>query len=516
MHKDCGQCGSGFEIADEDKAFFVKVSPEFNGKKYEILPPTLCPDCRQQRRLVLRNERNFYKRKCDLTGKDMISVYSPDFKGKVYSQSAFWSDDWDGRDYGRDFDFDRPFFEQYNELSLEAPRVCLVNFSNENSRYNNHAAFNKNCYMCMNTGWSEDCLHSSNYNLYNKNCVDCLAIQNCELCYFCTDTRKSFSSMFLYECENLSDCFYCYDCQSCQDCFGCWNLRHKKYCLYNKQLTKEEYEAQVPKMKGKTWAENISEFEKFKRNMREDAIHKNVMMEKSTESSGDHIWNSKKVKDSYYVFGSEDSKYCYDAGNLKDCYDAYEPFKGELEYETHACNMGYQYIVGSKCYENDNLYYSQYCWNSSNVFGCIGLKKQKYCVMNKQYTKEAYEELVPRIIEHMIGTGEWGEFFPTKNSPFAYEETVANDYYPQGGSSDIGEKPFNIVSAEKKFYEKMGLPEPELHPDERFKMRMDLRNTRKLRKTECGDCGCEVETTYPEGKVKKIYCEECYNKAIYG
>jgi hypothetical protein len=30
----------------------------------------------------------------------------------------------------------------------------------------------------------------------------------------------------------------------------------------------------------------------------------------------------------------------------------------------------------------------------------------------------------------MKQTGEWGEFFDTSLSPFGYNETVANEYYP--------------------------------------------------------------------------------------
>jgi hypothetical protein len=39
--------------------------------------------------------------------------------------------------------------------------------------------------------------------------------------------------------------------------------------------------------------------------------------------------------------------------------------------------------------------------NSSNLFGCIGLRGKEYCILNKQYTKEEYEALVPKIIEKM-------------------------------------------------------------------------------------------------------------------
>jgi hypothetical protein len=30
----------------------------------------------------------------------------------------------------------------------------------------------------------------------------------------------------------------------------------------------------------------------------------------------------------------------------------------------------------------------------------------------------------------MMKTGEWGEFFPSSLSPFGYNETVANEYFP--------------------------------------------------------------------------------------
>lgn len=40
-----------------------------------------------------------YKRKCDLSGKEIISVYSPDKPYPVYDQKVWWSDDWDSTNY---------------------------------------------------------------------------------------------------------------------------------------------------------------------------------------------------------------------------------------------------------------------------------------------------------------------------------------------------------------------------------------------------------------------------------
>ena len=65
--KTCAISGQEFPIYKSDRDFYDKISPTFNGKKYQIPTPTLCPEERQRRRLLFRNERKLYKRKCDAT-----------------------------------------------------------------------------------------------------------------------------------------------------------------------------------------------------------------------------------------------------------------------------------------------------------------------------------------------------------------------------------------------------------------------------------------------------------------
>lgn len=540
MQKTCGNCRIIFEIDDVDLAFYEKVSPIFDGKKSLIGPPSWCPDCRQMRRLTYRNERNFYKRKCDLTGESIISVYPGDFEGKVFSHEAFYGDEWSPLDYGRDFDFSRGFFEQFLELSLDGPRLCTVNMSSENCTYTNHCAYNKNCYMCINVGYSEDLLYTTNYCLNNKDCVDCLAIFYCERCYFCVSVARSQFCTFLYVCSGLDNCHFCFDCRHCSDCFGCWNLRQKKYCIFNKQYSKEEYEQKLVELMPKTWAQQVEMFEKWKVLMRDEAVHKCLYHEQCINSTGDYLDNCKNVQDSFYTFMAEDCRYCYDAGKLKDCYDATEPFNEELHYELQASFNGYHNIFSVKNLEAKNTIYCQYCIHSQDCFGCAGMNGGQYRIFNKQYTKTEYEELVPRIIEHMRETGEWGEFFSVKDSPYAYNETVAHDYYPRKKEEVLGKgwkwreeeehqeeatlgevlkcevsgRLYRLVKAEKDFYQKMELPIPQRHFDERFKMRMSLRNPRKIRNGVCGKCGCKIETTCLE-EIKKIYCEKCYLESVY-
>jgi len=56
----------------------------------KIPTPTLCPEERQRRRLAFRNERKLYKRKCDATKKDIISLYQNDSPYIVYDHTVWW------------------------------------------------------------------------------------------------------------------------------------------------------------------------------------------------------------------------------------------------------------------------------------------------------------------------------------------------------------------------------------------------------------------------------------------
>ncbi len=86
-----------------------------------------------------------------------------------------------------------------------------------------------------------------------------------------------------------------------------------------------------------------------------------------------------------------------------------------------------------------HLEYSFSCVGSSNLFGCVGLRKKEYCILNKQYTKEEYEALRAKIIQQMNDMPyvdkkgrvyKYGEFFPIELSPYGYNTDMNNDQFP--------------------------------------------------------------------------------------
>ncbi|EKD44679.1 MAG: hypothetical protein ACD_71C00046G0002 [uncultured bacterium (gcode 4)] len=154
------------------------------GQKFEIQTPTMCPECRKIQRLAWRNEKNIFKRKCDATGKDIIAIFPPDSPFKIYDEKVWNSDIWDAKEYGRDFDFNRSFFEQFSELLLQVPIASKASALCENSDYCNACTSLKNCYLAFSANNSEDTSYSVDIVRANS-CIDCFGIIDSENCYEC-------------------------------------------------------------------------------------------------------------------------------------------------------------------------------------------------------------------------------------------------------------------------------------------------------------------------------------------
>jgi hypothetical protein len=549
--KNCAQCKSQFEITAEDRRFYESVSPEFNGKKYLIPEPTLCPDCRHQRRLAFRNERNLYHRKSDMSGKQMVAMYSPDKPYKVYTQEEWWSDAWDARDYGMEFDFSRPFFEQFNELFLKVPRIALINKEHENSEYCNFAIGNKNSYLMFGCANCQDSFYCSRV-LDSKDLIDCMNVIGSEICYECVDCEKCYNSKWLQACSICHDCEFGFDLRNCRHCFACVGLRGEEYCIGNVQMPKDEYMKTLNSLR-KNPANILRRFQEHKKQL----IRKSYNGQNTENSTGDNIFNAKNCYSCFSVNTIEDCKYICDATHMRSSYDVNNDDHSELVYEVIGSETNYHCIFHDICWFGSEIMYSSLCFHSKNLFGCVGLRKNEYCILNRKYTKPEYEKLVPKIIEHMKKTGEWGEFFPASISPFGYNETLAADYFPLAkteaeklewkwyedteselykGSvykipADIKDvddeitksilicektkKPYKIIPQELEFCREHGIPIPRQCPDERHRVRMNLRNPRKLFSRACAKCGTGIQTTYSSDRPEKVYCEKCYLKEVY-
>ncbi|MFH1253502.1 MAG: hypothetical protein V1664_04205 [Candidatus Uhrbacteria bacterium] len=68
-------------------------------------------------------------------------------------------------------------------------------------------------------------------------------------CYQCAFAEWSSKCLFSYSiirCQNLE---YCFECVECENCFGCVGLQRKKFHVFNKPYTEEEYWRRVDELK---------------------------------------------------------------------------------------------------------------------------------------------------------------------------------------------------------------------------------------------------------------------------
>ncbi|MBI3335066.1 MAG: hypothetical protein HY001_01030, partial [Candidatus Portnoybacteria bacterium] len=440
----CQNCRQNFAIEQEDFKFYAKI---------DVPPPTFCPECRFQRRLMFRNEFTFYQRRCDLCKKDVISSYPQAVPFPVYCLKCWWSDAWDPLSYGREFDFSRPFFEQFKKLLYTVPVLATMNddgIGSINCQYTYDVAFSKNCYLMVCGWYVENGLYSYNVN-HDKEVVDCYHVNNSELIYQSIHLEKCYQCSYCSLSVGCQNCILGYDLRNCSDCFMCIGLRNKSYCIFNKQHSRDEYKRKIEEMH----LGNRKNIESYKKEFQEFAIrfpHKYAHIVKSIGSTGNALYNCKMAKNCFFGNDLEDCKFMVVFDHAKDTYDCNNTGRPSLCYESVTPDNSYGNITTVYCWKCNKAEYSNNCHSCNNIFGCTALKTTSYAILNRRYPKEEYIKLREKIIAHMRETKEWGEFFPGYISPFAYNESAAQEWFTLTKEQAI-EKGYVWKNPEKKTHQ---------------------------------------------------------------
>jgi len=429
----------------------------------------------------------------------------------------------------------------------------------ENCDYCNYGMDSKSCYMSTSVIRSEHCY----YSYLSMRCyydVDWHANTDCKYCYACWYTMNCYKCQYAIHSYDCRSCKYVFDCRDCEFCFCCVNLNHKKYCIFNTQYDKE------------TYFEKLTELEKESHEIISQKFVAFILtLPKRATRCFQTEWTTGD-----FNFHSKNCINCYDMQNADDCINVRTSGIESSDFVNctivGVSSQLYSSIGISRSHSSafnigsDGLYqcfYCYYCRNCEFCFGCVRLRHKKYCIFNKQYTKEEYEKELIKIITKMQETGERGEFFDPAISPFPYNDSDAFDRFPEtkeqvesrGGKfiereqkKFTGEKfypesiavykdspvkrkelleatltcevtgtAFRLIEQELDFYIKFDIPIPRKCYLQRYKERWDLRNLpRKLRDRKCAKCWVDIKTSYSPERPEIVYCEQCYNKEIYG
>jgi hypothetical protein len=322
----------------------------------------------------------------------------------------------------------------------------------------------------------------------------------------------------------------------------------------NEKYSKEEYEKKVSEYNLKSRKTHELLLKKFLELKKTLSTNKTII--NSEGCTGSSILGSKNCHQCYDIQNIQDGRYLFNLMNSNDTGDCYSGKKQELNYECTSCSRSYNTKFGVRVTDSADCDYCLYSRNSKNLFACIGLKQNSYCIFNKQYSKEDYFALREKIIEHMKKDESWGEFFPMAFSPFAYNEAIVNEYFPLTKEEAVAQgytwrdeekkdyksataqipdtienlsdgicdetlacttcgKNYQIQKQELKIHRRINIPLSPKCADCRHLKRMELRNPRKLWERNCDNCKIEIQTSFDPKRSEKVYCESCYLKCIH-
>jgi len=550
--QQCNRCGQNFKINYEEFSFFEKIN---------VPVPDICSDCRFKMLAIWRNEMSLYSgQKCDMCKKDILTVYNPKLKYKIFCYKCYLSDSWDSKEYSKNYDFSKSFFEQLGNLLKKVPKkntsIDSAAGLNINSEYANYAGGMKNCYMVFNGGIGEEIIYCRGVRK-SKEVVDSYFSEHLEKCYECINTLKSNGLIFSKNTTNSIDSIFTLNCSGLNNCFGCVNLRNKSNCWFNEQLSYDEYKKRLNETMGSYSKinETRKKFEDFSLNFPKKE-NNNI---RSINSTGDYLTECKDVNNSFEVIGAENCINLFSSRDLRNSNGSIG-FGNKSELFLNCVGSGFSNNIICSCSisNSHNILYSIYLINCHDCIGCDGLKNAEYCILNKQYSKEEYEKLKEHIVKELTELGIHGLMMPPEIAPFAYNETIAQDnmsltkeealaqgfrweddiqktegketLLPENIPDHINdvkdeitkeilkciecERNYKITEQELLFYRKMILPIPRKCFFCRHRDRIKRRGPYRFYSGKCDYCGKDVETNYSPNCPEIIFCEKCYQQEV--
>ena len=547
-------CEGEFKIESEDINFL---------KMLRAPAPNYCPTCRRIRRLVYMNFSRLFVRKCDVPGhnENMISILSSECPFPVYDYKYFIGDEFNPFSFGITYNHGDDPIEVLTSLRKVFPMPSFLNRdpSSVNSDYSNGGRDLKNGYYVMACYHVEDAWYSGMLTKC-RNVMDSRVLIDSEFVYEGLYSFNIYKSSFIYFSNDCLESMFLFDCRNCQNCFGCVNLRNAKYCVYNEQFTKEQYEEFLKSVYPLSRKSLQGYEEKFW------GLVKNLPMNGSRNVASDNvagvnIKNSKNLFDVVDANNAENIRHADGPTFHNDSMDLL--FSGKSSYLYMTTNIGSQssrvkFSVSSKfCTDSEFIFNSK---NLNHCFMCFGLQNKSYCVLNKQYDENEYYKIVDEIKFAMLNKGEYSDGVGMEFSAQSYNFSLGQVAFPLtdeqilklGGyvaeepESNVGNtetikysdlsiyiddindnivnkaiiceesgRPFKIVSTELDFYRRMNLPLPNIHPLLRIQRRIRFVPDGKKYKTVCQKCDKDMESVFDPKEKYILYCEKCYQQEVF-
>ncbi len=353
----------------------------------------------------------------------LISRYPPTSRiWKVISSKNFNLERDSLLTYWKDYDFNKKFFTNFQDLFLSVPLENMLLFSGcENSEFSDQSMNSKNSYLSFVVAWWENIFYSmvikdNSYNVLNS--ISVIWSENIYFGYNIVTSHKIFYSKHI---ENSSEIRFCTNLIWCHECLFCNWLENSSYCIKNEKYSLEEYKKEKQKiLKNKnTFLNSFLALPWANKSF------------SSTNVIWQYLTNCSDIKGWYYLHNVHKSKNVISVSGWDWCTWLYDTFMAtgfptaKDYYWIMWCawwNNVYNSYIIPLC---SSVYYCFGLENCSFCLWCIWLRNKSYCILNKQYSKEEWHELTNKIFAQMESDWILWNFFPWDLNPFYFNDTVA-------------------------------------------------------------------------------------------
>jgi hypothetical protein len=419
--KVCKVSGRTFDTTPEEEKIYAE---------FALPTPDTSQEERVRRLLSFRNDRKFFWRSCSKTEERIYSIYPTSVLFPVYRNEIWLQTDWSPFSFGAEYDLKIGFLEQLYLLWKMVPRpassfwegsgnVLQDNFNSENNTFLFESVGAKNAHYSMRIKEGSDLL-------------DCYFVTRSSRCYKAVDCHDSNNIRWSEHSYRCRDSAFLADCVDCKNCLFCVGLRGREYCIWNEQLSAAEYQRQLEQLDLSSRRVVDDAKERFSEFLKEKSFSPWFFFE-TQRSTGNALVRTNNCN---YAFECVDSEDVFIGGGLSKWNGAVEVFGiGENGRQvTHSVGVGHNAFNVSHSIDCSNaisdLEYCFNCYESKNLFGCVGLRHAEYCVLNRQYAKEEYFKVVAEIVKNLQSKRLYHKPLNIKFSPFPYNLSAAYDFFP--------------------------------------------------------------------------------------
>lgn len=395
IRKRCRKSGKTFIITQQEHEFY---------RSNDIPLPTESPAIRKAKRDAFVPTPYSTQGTCELCGIHVLIPYT-EISGRhvICKPCSREKNPIDETFKEMEFDYiPGKFLESYRELLQAFPVIGpqeVINDEGGSEKLvrSTECSYCKNCYDSFDLSKCLNCVNTQG----SLNCTDCI---DCSYCIRCEKSVELVNCRSCYNCHMCEDCVDCKNlqysdnCRGSEYCFGCSGLWDKKYCLFNKQYTKEEYNSKVKELLRLPQSEVEKRVEK---ELADIPVPASNFGNNEDCLYSTHTTNSKSCYWAFYSRNSMNSGYLWDVYDAINSWDLSLCRYNENCYNNADCSHCNNLLHSTGSRKTQNSLMCHHCYECDSCTGCVNLGHEKLHILNKKYSKEDYDTAVAKIRDEL-------------------------------------------------------------------------------------------------------------------